>query len=468
MSGYIIRRVIVAIIVTIGIAVISFLLLHYLSPSPVYAVLGAKTHAGGRRLPGTSSTGSTAQSPRSCCTYLGHLVQLNFGYSYKLGQSVSALFKENAGRSAYLTAAALVLSLVIAIPLGILQAVRRNTSLDYTFTTLELRALLDAVVLPRADPDPVFSLGTITTIFPPVVSDNITTAWQAFTHPVQLTLPIVTLAAINVASFSRYMRSSALDNLAQDYIRLARAKGLWQRAVLFRHLLRNACLPMITLIGLSIPTLLAGNLLIEYLFNYPGLGAAVLQGARQPGLQHPARLHDPRRHPDGPRQPARRHRDHIRRPSSSCQLIHFTSGPQSRRSITCAAWGRRGSRPRRAARSQSSPAAGGWRCASSPTTGSRSSPGCGARVLRAVLLRRAADPPLQPDHQQPAGHRPWRRAAVTSLGTDDNGFDELGRIMLGGQTALEIGFLAAAIATVIGTLWGAIAGLAGRARRRRR
>jgi peptide/nickel transport system permease protein len=104
------------------------------------------------------------------------------------------------------------------------------------------------------------------------VSDNITTTFQAFTHPAQLTLPIVTLALINVASFSRYMRSSALDNLAQDYIRLARAKGLSERAVLFRHLLRNACLPMITLIGLSIPTLLAGNLLIEVLFNYQGLG----------------------------------------------------------------------------------------------------------------------------------------------------------------------------------------------------
>ena len=87
-----------------------------------------------------------------------------------------------------------------------------------------------------------------------------------------MTLPIVTLAAINVASFSRYMRSSALDNLAQDYIRLARAKGLSQRAVLFRHLLRNACLPIITLVGLSIPNLLAGNLLIEVLFNIQGLG----------------------------------------------------------------------------------------------------------------------------------------------------------------------------------------------------
>jgi peptide/nickel transport system permease protein len=109
-------------------------------------------------------------------------------------------------------------------------------------------------------------------IFPVGVSDQITTTWQAIVHPKQLCLPIVTLALLNVAGYSRYMRSSALDELAQDYIRLARAKGLSERAVLFRHLLRNACLPMITLIGLSIPSLLAGNLLIEVLFNYQGLG----------------------------------------------------------------------------------------------------------------------------------------------------------------------------------------------------
>jgi peptide/nickel transport system permease protein len=269
MIGYIIRRLIVAVIVTLGIAFITFALLHFISPSPAYDVLGAKAQpvavaawnkAHGFDKPWIVQFG----------TYIWHLLQLNFGYSYKLSQSVSALFKENAGRSAYLTAAALVLSLIIAIPLGILQAVKRNSIGDYTATTLNF--VLYSM--------PSFFLGLILIqflaldlgIFPPTVSDNITTTFQAFTHPAQLTLPIVTLALINVASFSRYMRSSALDNLAQDYIRLARAKGLSERAVLFRHLLRNACLPMITLIGLSIPTLLAGNLLIEVLFNYQGLG----------------------------------------------------------------------------------------------------------------------------------------------------------------------------------------------------
>jgi peptide/nickel transport system permease protein len=269
MIGYIIRRLVMAVIVTIGIATITFLLLHYLSPSPVYDVLGPKAQPAAV-ISWNRIHGFDRPEIDQFFTYLGNLVQLNFGYSYKLDQSVSALFKENAGRSAYLSGASLVLSLVIAIPLGIAQAVKRNSVGDYTVTALNFTLYSM----------PSFFLGLILIqflaldwhVFPPVVSDSVTTTWQAFTHPLELTLPIVTLAAINVASFSRYMRSSSLDNLAQDYIRLARAKGLTERTVLFRHLLRNACLPMVTLVGLSIPTLLSGNLLIEVLFNYPGLG----------------------------------------------------------------------------------------------------------------------------------------------------------------------------------------------------
>ena len=105
--------------------------------------------------------------------------------------------------------------------------------------------------------------------------------FAAFIHPEQLFLPIITLALLNVAAYSRYMRSAALDELAQDYIRLARAKGLSSRAVLYRHLLRNACLPMITLVGLSIPDLLAGNLLVEVLFNIQGLGLLFFNALQQ-------------------------------------------------------------------------------------------------------------------------------------------------------------------------------------------
>jgi peptide/nickel transport system permease protein len=274
MIGYIIRRLIVAVIVTVGIALITFALLHLLAPSPVYAVLGNKArplavkqwnHAHGYDRPELVQFWS----------YLMGLVHGNFGYSYKLDQTVGALFAENAGRSAYLSGAALVLSILIAVPLGIWQAVKRNSLGDYAatslnFTLYSMPSFFLGLILIE-----VFALSLH--IFPPSVSDSITTTWGAISHPLQLTLPIITLAAINVASFSRYMRSSALDNLAQDYIRLARAKGLSERVVLFRHLLRNASLPLITLIGLSIPSLLAGNLLIEVLFNYPGLGLLFFQ-----------------------------------------------------------------------------------------------------------------------------------------------------------------------------------------------
>ena len=269
MIGYIIRRLIVALIVTIGIAAITFAGLQYLQPSPAATVLGTKAQPAAIAA-WNKQHGYDRPEAAQFVSYIGHLARGDFGYSYKLSQSVAALFKENAGRSAYLSGAALVLALLIAIPLGIYQAVKRNTIADYTLSAVNLTLYSM----------PSFFLGIILIqffaldwhIFPPGVSSSITTTWGAITHPLQLALPILTLTFITVASFSRYMRSSALDNLGQDYIRLARAKGLSERAVLARHLLRNACLPMITLTGLSIPSLVAGNLLIEVLFNYPGLG----------------------------------------------------------------------------------------------------------------------------------------------------------------------------------------------------
>lgn len=269
MLGYIIRRLMVAVIVVIGIAAIAFILLHTISASPAVAVLGVKA------TPAAIAAFNKAHGYDrplyiQFVTYLGQLIHLNFGYSYKEGQSVAALFQENAGRSAYLSFAGLLLAVIVAVPLGIAQAVKRNSIGDYvatgvTFTLYSMPSFFLGLILIQVF---ALSLG----ILPTQVSDSITTTWGAISHPRMLLLPIVTLAAIQVASFSRYMRSSALDNLAQDYIRLARAKGLRERAVLSRHLLRNACLPMITLIGLSIPNLLAGNLLIETLFNYQGLG----------------------------------------------------------------------------------------------------------------------------------------------------------------------------------------------------
>ncbi len=164
------------------------------------------------------------------------------------------------------------------MPLGIFQAVKRNTISDNTVTS----AAFIAYAMPS------FFLGLILIqlfafTFPILgyEASQSMSLWGVMADWHDMTLPIALLTLISVASYSRFMRSTAIDTLAQDYIKAARAKGLPERLVLMRHLVRNACLPMVTLIGLSIPALLAGNLITEQIFNYQGLGYLFIQSLSQ-------------------------------------------------------------------------------------------------------------------------------------------------------------------------------------------
>src|SRR5579884_358470 len=134
MLGYIVRRLGVAVLVVIGVAFITFAILHYLSPSPVYDVLSKPTRAA--IVAWNKQHGYDRPELAQFVSYLGNLVQGNLGFAYKFNQSVRALFNEDTGRTIYLSGAALVLSLIIAVPLGILQAVKRNSPLDYGATAL--------------------------------------------------------------------------------------------------------------------------------------------------------------------------------------------------------------------------------------------------------------------------------------------------------------------------------------------
>jgi peptide/nickel transport system permease protein len=99
-----------------------------------------------------------------------------------------------------------------------------------------------------------------------------TTVGQLITDPRQLTLPVLTLAAVTIAGFSRYMRSSMMEQMTEDYVRTARAKGLKNRRVIYVHALRNALIPIVTLLGLALPGIVAGAVITEVVFNYPGMG----------------------------------------------------------------------------------------------------------------------------------------------------------------------------------------------------
>jgi peptide/nickel transport system permease protein len=268
MTAYLIRRVGTSIVILIGISIFVFILLHSVFPSPAIVVLGPK--ASPRSVAAwNAQNGYNDPIIVQYWHYMYALLHGNLGYSYKLNQSVAALFGERWARSLYLSGMGILVAVVVAIPLGIYQAVKRNTLGDQAATAVAFTTyampdfflyLIAIQIFAISLPIFSFEASQSTTILG-VIGD-----WR------EMTLPILCIALLVLAGYSRYMRSSAIDTLAQDYIKTARAKGLPERLVLLRHLLRNACLPMITLIGLSIPALLAGNLVAEYTFNYPGLG----------------------------------------------------------------------------------------------------------------------------------------------------------------------------------------------------
>ena len=268
MTTYLLRRVGTSIVIVIGISILIFGMLHAIFPSPAIDVLGPRANTA---LINAYNLEHGYDDPVfvQYLHYMNGLLHGNLGYSYKQNQSVATLFQERWARSLYLSGMSLLLALIIAIPLGIYQAVRRNTLGDNVATTLafvtyampDFFLYLIAIQL-FAIAIPIFSYeGPQTTSMISIILN-----WRA------MTLPIVCLTLLELAGYSRYMRSAAIDTLAQDYIKAARAKGLPERLVLWRHLVRNAFLPMITLIGLSIPALLAGNLVCEAVFNFPGLG----------------------------------------------------------------------------------------------------------------------------------------------------------------------------------------------------
>lgn len=268
MTAYIARRVGTSVVIVLGVSIFIFALLHVIYPSPAIDVLGPRAN---RATIAAFNQQNGFNDPWfvQYLHYIGRLVRGNLGYSYKLNQNVIALFQERWARSAYLSGISLLLSVLIAIPLGVYQAVRRNTIGDYTVTSLAFIVYAMPVFFLGLILIQVFSLQLHIFGFEASQSTSVFTVigdWH------DMTLPIATLTLLTIASFSRYMRSTAMDVLAQDYIKVARAKGLPERLVLSRHLLRNACLPMVTLVGLSIPLLLSGNLITETLFNFNGLG----------------------------------------------------------------------------------------------------------------------------------------------------------------------------------------------------
>ena len=273
--GYIIRRIGQALIVIAGVTLIVFILRHLLPGSIARAILGIRATP-----PAIAAfnrqNGLDRPWPLQYVTFLDQIIHGNLGYSFKQNTTVDAIVVHDLPNDLLLVGVSLVLALLIAIPVGIVQAVRRNKLTDYAATGISF--VLYSM--------PAYLLGLLLIAFfavnlriLPAEAPQASTIGGVLADPAGLVLPIATLTLVTVALFSRYMRSSAIDTLTQDYIRTARAKGLRQSAILFRHLLRNSLIPVATLVGISMPGILTFGLIIEQLFNFPGIGLAYFNAA---------------------------------------------------------------------------------------------------------------------------------------------------------------------------------------------
>lgn len=278
MTGFLVRRLGQSAIVVLGVTILTFVLTRLLPGGVARAVLGTRAspvaiadfnHANGLDLPGWEQY----------FIYLNQVLHGNLGFSYQLNESVVDLLKDHLPKTIILLGVATLLTLAVAIPMGVLQAVRRNKLDDYFFTTLSF-ALYSM---------PIFWLGLILivifsadlNVLPPEGPQGDISTYLDPTQISSLVLPVVTLSLVEVALFSRYMRSSMLDNLVLDYVRTARAKGVSTTGVLYGHVLRNALIPIVTLLGLSLPGIISGALIVEAIFNYPGMGLLFWDSAQK-------------------------------------------------------------------------------------------------------------------------------------------------------------------------------------------
>lgn len=278
-ARYVLRRGLQAIPTMFLITVASFILLHVAPGGPAEIMLGDRaTPALVQQI--NHSLGLDRPLYVQYAIWLWQYLHGNFGYSYDYHQSVISLIGQNLPHTLILVLSAIVLSHVLAIIVGAAQAYWRNSVADHVATAIVY--ILYAM--------PTFWLGLVlVSIFAirfgwlPAggFSDTASVSPDAGSVLSHLVLPALTLLLVTVAGWSRYMRASMSRVLVEDYIRTARGKGGSEKHVVGIHALKNAILPLITLGGFSVPALFSGALVIEVIFNYPGMGLLFWNAANQ-------------------------------------------------------------------------------------------------------------------------------------------------------------------------------------------
>ena len=268
MSKYIIKRILIAIPVLIGITIIDYAIMC-LAGSPLEMLQGPRVSEAAVEAKAIA-LGLDKPFYVQYFVWLSQLLQGNMGYSIKSSQAVSAMIGSHLGPTLLLMGTALVVGLLIAIPAGIYSAVHQYSVGDYTAVTFSF--------LGSSIPSFFLSLLLIfvfTVKLNWLPSSGMTTLGTegGFADVAKhMVMPVIVLAVSIAGRNIRYIRSAVLEILQQDYLRTARAKGIGRFLVINKHALRNALVPIVTVIGMEIPVLFGGAVIVEQVFSWPGLG----------------------------------------------------------------------------------------------------------------------------------------------------------------------------------------------------
>jgi peptide/nickel transport system permease protein len=276
MGRFIFRRLLQAIPLLIGISIVVFLMI-YLAPGDASQFAISERANEQQVQQYRHYLGLDLPWYRQYLRIVGNWGHGNLGTSIIQRRPVSAIILERLPRTVELLGLSTLFSLLLAIPIGIISAVRQYSLADHTVTVLSFVGI--AI--------PSFWLAIMMILlfsvklhwFPTSGTQTIGEPFNFVDHLKHLVMPVTVLTIVQTAGWSRYMRSSMLEVLRQDYVRTAHAKGLPARRVLFRHAFRNALMPIITLLGLSLPALVGGAIITEQIFAWNGLGQLIVTSA---------------------------------------------------------------------------------------------------------------------------------------------------------------------------------------------
>jgi len=264
MIRHILNRVLLALPALWLIVTLVFLLAHIIPGDPVQQMLGEGARMDDvRQL--RHSLGLDQPIATQYVNYLGGVLRGNLGESFRFQQPVARVVMEHYPATLELALVALLVCMAIAIPAGMYAAEHRGAASDHAvglFTLLGLSV-------------PNFALGPVLILVFSVILGWLPVSGRG--GPAHLVLPAVTLGAALAAILTRMVRSAVIEELSSDYVRTARAKGLSESQVLFRHAFRNALIPILTILGLQFGTLLAGAIVTETIFAWPGIGRLAVQ-----------------------------------------------------------------------------------------------------------------------------------------------------------------------------------------------